>query len=320
MASTSNTGCNARTAAGHGSTPAAAASATRANAPVRCSSQRTTSARERQRRRRRIALELRMQQARRMEALGTLAGGIAHDFNNLLGAILGFGGMARQLAEDGSPIRRHIDRVLQAGNRAQVPGAERPPVRPLGPTGRTPVNVQCVVEEAIVILSPSLQEGVSVETRLRRAGCHGRGRCDRALPGRRQPLHERDPGRRANPAECGSCSPRCSVDRPRLAAARRTRTRTPRPARHRGQRRGHAAGDDREDLRAFLHDQESRRRDRPRLSVVHGIVKEMAGAIDVRVRARRRHASLGVAARHCSGRSRVPGVAGDAPRTRRGRS
>jgi PAS domain S-box-containing protein len=114
----------------------------------------------------RIAVELRMQQARRMEALGTLAGGIAHDFNNLLGAILGFGGMARQLADDASPIRRHIDRVLQAGSRAKSLVHRVLQFARSGPTGRTPVNVQCIVEEAIVILSPSLRDGVSVETRL----------------------------------------------------------------------------------------------------------------------------------------------------------
>ena len=36
------------------------------------------------------ALEARLAQAQRLEAVGTLAGGIAHEFNNILGAILGY--------------------------------------------------------------------------------------------------------------------------------------------------------------------------------------------------------------------------------------
>ncbi len=111
-----------------------------------------------------IALETRMEQARRMEALGTLAGGIAHDFNNLLGAILGFGGMARRQAEEGSPMQRHIDRVLQAGCRARALVHRVLQFSRSGPTERTLVNFQGLVEEAIVILAPSLKDGVALHT------------------------------------------------------------------------------------------------------------------------------------------------------------
>ncbi len=111
-----------------------------------------------------IALETHLQQARRMEALGTLAGGIAHDFNNLLGAILGFGGMALQCAEEGSPMQRHIDRVLQAGQRAKTLVHRVLQFSRSGPTERTRVNIQGIAEEAIVILAPSLRDGVALHT------------------------------------------------------------------------------------------------------------------------------------------------------------
>ena len=64
-------------------------------------------------------LESQLNQARKMEALGTLAGGIAHDFNNILMAILGFGELAMADAPQESKQRNHLDRVMQAGHRAR---------------------------------------------------------------------------------------------------------------------------------------------------------------------------------------------------------
>ena len=112
------------------------------------------------------ALEARLRQAERLEALGTLAGGIAHDFNNILGAILGFGDMARRQAEAGTPLRRHVDRVLQAGARARLLVRRILDFSRSGVVQRLPVNLQGVVEEALAMLAPSLSSELQVSMQL----------------------------------------------------------------------------------------------------------------------------------------------------------
>lgn len=114
----------------------------------------------------RADLGARLQQARQLEALGTLAGGIAHDFNNILGAILGFGQMAQQQLEMDNPSRRHIDRVLQAGSRARLLVRRILDFSRSGVVELTPVNIQGVVEEALALLAPSLPSGVAVSAEL----------------------------------------------------------------------------------------------------------------------------------------------------------
>lgn len=64
-------------------------------------------------------LEEQLQQAQKMEAIGTLAGGIAHDFNNILGVILGYADLAKEDALPFSHLSRYIEKIIIAGNRAK---------------------------------------------------------------------------------------------------------------------------------------------------------------------------------------------------------
>jgi PAS domain S-box-containing protein len=111
-------------------------------------------------------LEIQLRQAQKMEAMGTLAGGIAHDFNNILGAILGYGELAQKGAPLGSDVRRYLDNVMLAGGRAKSL-VERILAFSRSSVGeRGPINVQAVIEEALELLATSLAPGVRLDRRL----------------------------------------------------------------------------------------------------------------------------------------------------------
>ncbi len=66
----------------------------------------------------RARLEVQLQQARKMEAVGLLAGGVAHDLNNILSGIVSYPDLLLLDLPKDSPIRRPIEVIKESGQRA----------------------------------------------------------------------------------------------------------------------------------------------------------------------------------------------------------
>lgn len=110
----------------------------------------------------RMQLQAQLQQAQKMEAIGTLAGGIAHDFNNILAAIIGYTEIASLQVEEGSKVKEGLNEVLKAGHRAkdlvnQILAFSRP-----ADEGRKPIRVTSIIEEALKLLRATLPATIEI--------------------------------------------------------------------------------------------------------------------------------------------------------------
>jgi PAS domain S-box-containing protein len=64
------------------------------------------------------AMEERLRQSQKMEAIGTLAGGVAHDFNNLLMVIAGYSSVLNEALSGEPKLRGQVEQIQKASERA----------------------------------------------------------------------------------------------------------------------------------------------------------------------------------------------------------
>ena len=107
-------------------------------------------------------LQAQLQQAQKMEAIGTLAGGIAHDFNNILMAIIGHAELAEtKLAADSDAID-NLNHVKNAGNRARRLIQQILAFSRMGEEERIPLSLTPLVKEALKFLKSTLPTSVEI--------------------------------------------------------------------------------------------------------------------------------------------------------------
>ena len=115
-------------------------------------------------------LEAKLQQAQKMEAIGTLAGGVAHDLNNILGGLVSYPELLLMQIPHGNPLRKPIQTIQKSGEKAAAVVEDLLTLARRGVVVTDVVDLNDVIAE--YLKSPEHEKlqlyhpGVHIETRL----------------------------------------------------------------------------------------------------------------------------------------------------------
>ena len=122
-------------------------------------------------------LESQLRQTQKMEAIGTLAGGIAHDFNNILSAVMGYSEISLDLIQQDSPLYFNLQQVLKAGRRARDLVKQILTFSRLTEKEHRPVEIGSIVKETFRLLRATLPTTIEIRQNIG-ASPHSRTMAD----------------------------------------------------------------------------------------------------------------------------------------------
>jgi signal transduction histidine kinase len=112
-------------------------------------------------------LQKQIQQKHKMEALGTLSGGVAHDFSNILMPIIVNTEMALLDMPEDSPVRDYLESSLNAAKRGkglvhQIISFSRSTSQE-----KEPIKISSVIREALRLLNSTLPSNIKIKQHIR---------------------------------------------------------------------------------------------------------------------------------------------------------
>ena len=107
-------------------------------------------------------LEAQLIQAQKLESLGTLAGGIAHDFNNILSGISGYTQLSLLAADGNETIRSNLEEVMNATGRATELVKQILTFSRQSEPEKKPLQISLLIKEALKLLRATIPSHIEI--------------------------------------------------------------------------------------------------------------------------------------------------------------
>jgi len=112
------------------------------------------------------ALEIKLRQTHKMEAIGTLAGGIAHDFNNILSGVFGYAQLAEKNIETPLKAREYIRQIHKGARRAAELIQQILTFSRQSEHEKSLLTISVVVKEALKLLRSTIPTTIEIREKI----------------------------------------------------------------------------------------------------------------------------------------------------------